>query len=113
MDGEDLPRLDELQGPQRVVGTHGEVVAYREYRKFYDQLDVFPMSLRQESSGMRIARSPLGAAHFYDHHRPRSAPTSTMAKRRSIWIARTSGASAPVPRAMIATESIPPGVVAR
>ncbi len=49
----------------------------------------------------------------YDHHRPRSAPASTTAKRRSICTANTSGASAPLPRAMIATESIPPGAVAR
>jgi hypothetical protein len=49
----------------------------------------------------------------YDHHRPSSELASTTAKRRSICTANTSGASAPLPRAMMATESIPPGVVAR
>jgi hypothetical protein len=54
-----------------------------------------------------------GQPNRYDHHRPRSAPASTTAKRRSICTANTSGASAPLPRAMIATESMPPGAVAR
>jgi hypothetical protein len=50
---------------------------------------------------------------YDDHHRPRSEPASITAKRRSICTANTSGASAPLPNATTATESIPPGVVAR
>jgi hypothetical protein len=50
---------------------------------------------------------------YYDHHRPSSEPARITANSRSICTASTSGASAPLPRAMIATESIPPGVVAR
>jgi hypothetical protein len=50
---------------------------------------------------------------YCDHHRPRSEPANITAKRRSICTANTSGASAPLSNAMTATESIPPGVVAR
>jgi hypothetical protein len=55
----------------------------------------------------------FGTFIVYDHSRPRSVPAITTANRRNICIARTSGTSAPLPKAMIATESIPPGVAAR
>ena len=52
-----------------------------------------------------LERNPSIPKDRYDHHRPRIAPASTTAKRRSICTARTSGASAPLPRAMIDTEA--------
>jgi hypothetical protein len=107
--GYDEMNVDEIS--ERVDAlTDEQVRRLRDYEKANQNRKTL---IERFESGLR-ASSAAGLTHReVDNHLPRSEPAKTTARSRSICTANTSGASAPLPRATIATESIPPGVVAR